>query len=87
MMEAGQSMDEYESESAEDYEESDKEQEDESEEESGEESEDEERKAWKRKWEEDLQEPVPPKKRVIEAEEPVTLQDQEALALKLLGGM
>ncbi|KAG2225444.1 hypothetical protein INT45_010080 [Circinella minor] len=54
--------------------------------------EDEERKAFKRKWREAQEdssssedESLSGKKRVIETDEPVTLADQEALALKLLG--
>ncbi|KAI9497327.1 P-loop containing nucleoside triphosphate hydrolase protein [Zychaea mexicana] len=56
---------------------------------SSDEEEDEEREAFKRKWreaqEDEEDESRSGKKRVIETDEPVTLADQEALALKLLG--
>ncbi|KAI9318466.1 P-loop containing nucleoside triphosphate hydrolase protein [Dichotomocladium elegans] len=52
---------------------------------------DEERKEWKRKWEEaqaessDEEDRQPGKRRVIQVDMPQTLQDQEKLALQLLG--
>jgi ATP-dependent RNA helicase DDX10/DBP4 len=53
-----------------------------------EESEDEEPEERKRKWFEDEsedEEQLDKKKRIIDVAEPQTLEDQEALALKLLG--